>query len=149
MTYNGWSNYQTWVTKLWMDNDYNVSHYVQEQSDYFVTMPTWKFADWLKDYVNTVMLPEISGLAGDLLGFAAAYVYWKEIAENILYEPRQGLIENWEGEIEVLTRKNRRFWLRVIAVDDPDIKQDLFDHIVAILTEIDDYKDMIQEIRDL
>ena len=31
--YNGWTNYETWNVKLWMDNDESTYHYWQEQTD--------------------------------------------------------------------------------------------------------------------
>jgi hypothetical protein len=32
-TYNGWTNYETWDVKLWLDNDYGLYSMIQEQAD--------------------------------------------------------------------------------------------------------------------
>ena len=32
MTYNGWSNYETWAAKLWMDNDEGAYHDVTSKA---------------------------------------------------------------------------------------------------------------------
>lgn len=43
MTYNGWTNYETWNVALWMQNDehlYNsVIHYVRQNKD-------WSYHGW-------------------------------------------------------------------------------------------------------
>ena len=98
--YNGWTNYETWNVKLWMDNDESTYHYWQEQTD-----ELWKraqenqawpgstrkesaaiqLADALKSKCEENQ-PEVSGMYADLLGAALSEVNWLEIAENMLEE---------------------------------------------------------------
>jgi hypothetical protein len=83
-TYNGWSNYETWVTKLWMDNDYRSYNYFKEEGSNYEGHP-YEFAEHIKNVVEEEFIPELqTGLASDLLGHAIGNVNWYEIAESIL-----------------------------------------------------------------
>lgn len=88
--YNGWSNYETWNVKLWMDNDEGSYNYWKEQ-----TLEAWEQED--HDLANTVSrladmletehkdnIPETSGTYADLLGAALSEVDWHEIAESLV-----------------------------------------------------------------
>lgn len=83
--YNGWSNYPTWVTTLWIDNDEGLSAEVQSMAEeyYQDDKPAYKFGDWLKEYILD-LVPEVNqaNLTADLLGFALDLVNWQEIAEG-------------------------------------------------------------------
>lgn len=105
-TYNGWTNYETWNVKLWMDNDQGSYDYWREaaqeawneseakQADH----PHWsreecaKFslADRLKDEHEDAMqtMLEESGqqcsMWADLLGAALSEVNWDEIAAGMI-----------------------------------------------------------------
>ena len=93
--YNGWTNYETWAVKLWMDNDEGSYHYWQD-----VTRQTWKdaeatqyadrstiarmaLADTLKNE-HEEALPKLQGFASDLLTAALGDVDWYEIANSLL-----------------------------------------------------------------
>ena len=105
--YNGWTNYETWNVKLWMDNDESTYRYWQEQTD-----ETWKHARenqaWLgstrkesaaAQLADTLKSeheenqPEVSGMYADLLGAVLSEVNWLEIAENLLADYRRANIE--------------------------------------------------------
>src|SRR4030095_2376829 len=100
--YNGWTNYETWNVKLWMDNDEGSYRYWQE-----IAEEIWedvdrdtddfcrKMADRLKDEHEENM-PEVQGTYADLLGAALSVVDWYEIAESYLAE----LPKKEEEEIE-------------------------------------------------
>jgi hypothetical protein len=99
-TYNGWANYETWVYKLWMDNDYGFYQHVQA-----VTRETWQaasetpdplsigndasatarasLADLLKEEAEE-NAPELSGAYADLLNAAIGEIDWFEIADSLL-----------------------------------------------------------------
>ena len=85
MAYNGWSNYETWVVKVWMDNDegsYNYwSHRAREVQEY--SNATVTLMDELKDE-HEQALPELQGFAADLLNTAFGQVNWHEIAESLI-----------------------------------------------------------------
>ena len=93
--YNGWTNYETWCAKLWMDNDQGSYSYWLER-----TQDAWDDAEptqvWTKQETARIRLekelqdvhecdrPELAGVFGDLLGAALSEVNWQEIAESML-----------------------------------------------------------------
>jgi len=96
-TYNGWTNYETWVAKLWLDNEQGTHYEVtDEASQRFSdaqeneTEPdTYDFADWLKSYVEDLM-PELpASLASDLLNAAMSEINWSEMAESYLGDAKE------------------------------------------------------------
>lgn len=102
MSYQGWKNYETWVTALWIDNDENTYNYArsmaceqvlaapecsQVQSGIWTIDEAKRFnlADALKDYVENDLLPELdASLASDLLRAATSEIDWHEVADHYL-----------------------------------------------------------------
>ena len=99
-TYNGWTNYETWLVNLWMDNSEGDQAYWQEraQEAWNNAEPgrydwqtreaeaTRALADSLKDY-HEQAASDITGIAGvfaDLIGAALGSVNWQEIAEHLI-----------------------------------------------------------------
>ena len=104
MAYNGWSNYETWNVKLWMDNDEGSYRYWQEQ-----TLEVWEQTDHDKDETvrkladmieseHQEAMPELSGTFSDLLGAALSEVDWHEIAESLMSDAE--LTEDEEAEAD-------------------------------------------------
>jgi hypothetical protein len=96
--YNGWTNYETWVVNLWMDNEQGSQEFFREtakeihaETDAYNTgltvteMATIRFADWLKNYYEVENMPALRGVYGDLLGAALGAVNWGEIARHYIY----------------------------------------------------------------
>ena len=93
--YNGWSNYETWNVKLWIDNDQGSYNYWNERAReaYKAAKPEYGFtrteratidlAEWLKDEINE-NAPEVEGTYADLLGAALSSVDWHEIATALI-----------------------------------------------------------------
>lgn len=93
--YNGWTNYETWVANLWMDNDQGSQEFFREQAKEIYDGPRnpyrdhmtreadsgLTFADWLKEF-HEENRPELPGVYGDLLGGALGAVNWDEIARH-------------------------------------------------------------------
>ena len=102
--YNGWKNYETWATALWIDNEESTYRYarslirqaVEEAQEADQVMAgVWTqtegvrflLADALKDWVTVELLPGLGAtLAADLLGAAVEEVDWQEIADHFLSE---------------------------------------------------------------
>jgi hypothetical protein len=95
-TYNGWTNYPTWVTKLWIDNDQGSQEYWLEQAQAaaaatvtYDDMESRKsdaataLADLLENDDSREDVPT-SGVNSDLLGWAISMVNWREIADSLL-----------------------------------------------------------------
>lgn len=96
--YNGWANYETWLLKLWMDNDQGSDQYYRElaQEVYDAAVATRSFtrdeqaqldlADRIKEeYENAQSeLAGVTGFWSDLLSAAMSEVNWQEIAEHMI-----------------------------------------------------------------
>lgn len=97
-SYNGWTNYETTVVKLWMDNDESSYLYWQER-----TAEAWQEAEHGGSHYTTdrsirarILLaeqlqaehedtaPTVNGVYADLLNAALAEVDWHEIADSLL-----------------------------------------------------------------
>jgi len=97
--YNGWTNYETWLVKLWIDNDQGSQEYWLEEAresvknavaDYGTKADAARYslAGSLKDW-HQEQADEITGVTGmfkDLLTAALGSVNWNEIAANFLDE---------------------------------------------------------------
>lgn len=103
-TYNGWTNYETWNVKLWMDNDQGSDAYYREvaqevyddaeASKIFTKeeRATLNLSDRLKDEYEEAMCEMLKetgkecSVWADLLGAALSEVNWREIAEHFIDE---------------------------------------------------------------
>ena len=81
MVYNGWSNYETWICKLWLDNDSSLYNEIQNWlSDKTVTDLPSKLKSLILE-----MCPVLSAsLYSDLLNTAISEIDFYEIAEYYL-----------------------------------------------------------------
>ena len=95
--YNGWTNYETWLVNLWMDNEQGSSEYWNEcaqeaydnaDSDTSFTREeraTLNLADTMKE-THEEAQPEVTGLWADMMNAALSEVNWYEIAEHYIEE---------------------------------------------------------------
>lgn len=96
MSYQGWTNYETWAVKLWMDNEepsYRhwtdraetaheaISHRIPGATLHDI--PVHNLADEVKEWVQE-NAPEVQGMYSDLLQGAIGSVNYHEIAESLL-----------------------------------------------------------------
>jgi hypothetical protein len=94
--YNGWTNYETWVVNLWIDNEEGTHDYwleiaediyndEAEEQKHFTKIEDAAciLAERLKND-HEENLPEMAGVYGDLIGAALSEVNWREIAEHLL-----------------------------------------------------------------
>jgi len=99
-TYNGWTNYETWNLKLWMDNEAGTYSYHAELAeellenaepdfDFETKMDkaTRDFASYLKDEIMENIPEEaVTGFYADMLGASISQINWQEIAESVMEE---------------------------------------------------------------
>lgn len=105
--YNGWTNYETWVVNLWMDNEEGTYDYWREVAQEIyendaeeptlgglgltkMDDATYLLADRLKndheDRKDEILhnLDLTASVWADLLGAALSETNWREIAEHLL-----------------------------------------------------------------
>ena len=95
--YNGWTNYETWNVKLWMDNDegsyqyYNdVAHnalHMASSTDYMTKEQSAAIdlaAVIKSDFEEASPLGDDASTFSDLLGAALSNVNWNEIASHLI-----------------------------------------------------------------
>ena len=80
--YNGWTNYETWNVKLWMDNDEGEYDYWNERAE-DNRESAYNLSQELKEYYQEGM-PEVTGTYADLLQAALDSVNWYEIAKSLI-----------------------------------------------------------------
>jgi hypothetical protein len=95
-TYNGWTNYETWLVKLWMDNDQGSYEYWREAArDAWQHPVKNQFIDSRKDRARIALaerlkddheeaVSDLKGFAADLMNAALSSVDWDEIASALL-----------------------------------------------------------------
>jgi hypothetical protein len=98
MSYNGWTNYETWNVALWLDNDQGVQEYWNERAEECyreseagelyrsqtrAEAAAGKLADMLKAEHEEAM-PELQGWAADILNAAFSEIDFHEIAAHYL-----------------------------------------------------------------
>jgi hypothetical protein len=77
--YNGWTNRETWLVNLWLDNDQSQRYFIMAAGALSVS----DLSAALEDYYAST-LPELpAGLYADLLAGAAARINWREIAQKL------------------------------------------------------------------
>lgn len=87
MTYNGWTNYETWLVNIWMDNDGHDSHEIIGDLTDGENLPdVATVSNWIKEQIEErrEMLEISDGLLSDLLGGAIQSVNFDEIARHWL-----------------------------------------------------------------
>jgi hypothetical protein len=95
-SYNGWSNYETWLVGLWIDNnegDYNYwietaeGIYKDAEADNVFTKEeraTLDLSEQLKDAIEENSPAGVTGLYADLMTGALGKVDWREVASHIM-----------------------------------------------------------------
>lgn len=97
MTYNGWENYETWVVKLWIDNNESTQEYWNKRTLEILANPTYQNEFMSPDRIPVAQLAEelkwshemqiphdLEGFVSDLFEVAFGQVNWNEIAEAFI-----------------------------------------------------------------
>jgi len=98
--YNGWTNYETWNVKLWIDNDEGLQNYWNEAAEealrYRGNDPedaAGQLCCRLKDEFQD-QAPDLGATCwADLLNAALSEVNWREIALSICEEVKENAAE--------------------------------------------------------
>jgi len=82
-TYNGWTNYETWLIKLWFDNDGTTQYFAEiaEENDFIDD--AYDLSKYIREYLDENQ-PEITGLWADLINAGISAANLEEIAESIM-----------------------------------------------------------------
>jgi hypothetical protein len=105
--YNGWTNYETWSVKLWLDNDEGSYGYWGDQADaalernaiatsrddneleYDTDTATSQLASQLNDTIREYAPDLGASCFADLLNAALSEVNWYEIAESLIEDAKE------------------------------------------------------------
>lgn len=81
-TYNGWTNRETWLVSLWLNNDRNSYSIFSEALE--LNESNFVKAEWLDNHLRDEMydLNLDASLWSDLLATALTKVNWLEVIEN-------------------------------------------------------------------
>lgn len=84
---NGWSNWETWNVKLWLDNEQGTYDDMRQLAS-ISTLDTGELAEAIKDYCEELTQGDEppASMATDLLRGALSDVNWQEIAAAYVAE---------------------------------------------------------------
>lgn len=87
MSYNGYTNKETWQVSLWLNNEYTSYHYWSERAQelydgsYDLETALYDLAEEIKSSTKD-NAPELTGLYSDLLTDTLNQVNWREVAKS-------------------------------------------------------------------
>ena len=106
--YNGWSNYETWNFKLWLDNDQDVYNYIIDEIKKIKAIgydaEAYEVSNFLRSYIDDNMpnlnvstksqsvhgsMSDKNGFYQDILNTALRDINTYEIAESYLEDIKQ------------------------------------------------------------
>ena len=106
--YNGWTNYETWNFKLWLDNDQDVYNYIIDEIKKIKAIgydaETYEVSNFLRSYIDDNMpnlnvstksqsvhgsMSDKNGFYQDILNTALRDINTYEIAESYLEDIKQ------------------------------------------------------------
>jgi len=86
-TYNGWTNWETWIVNVWIDNDQKLHEHYRKMARAEISSnkrsATFKLSVTLREQFDEWM-PEVEGVYLDLLSGAMREIDWVEIARHLI-----------------------------------------------------------------
>lgn len=82
-TYNGWTNWETWLTKLWLDNDFDLASADLPCRINAETEADGTLAQAIKECVEEGYSIPDTGFIADLIRGSLSEVNWHEIAKSL------------------------------------------------------------------
>lgn len=98
--YQGWKSYETWLVKLWIDNEQASQEYWLERARLCADsaeatefssaerVAVYELADLLQEN-HEDLAPQTSGVYADLLNASLSRVNWREIAEALIEDAKE------------------------------------------------------------
>ena len=95
MEYNGWSNYETWLVNLWMDNEPGGKEFIWDWlGEQSVAVQAGNLAYYLEiTHEDEVENINVTGFWKDLLNGALSEINWMEVAIHIMEEWEERNVE--------------------------------------------------------
>ena len=115
--YNGWTNYETWNFKLWLDNDQDLHNYIISEIKKIKAFPnkdnkTYEVSNFLRSYIEDNVpnlnvstrsqsvhgsMSDKNGFYDDILNAALRDINTYEIAESYLEDLKEDEREKMDG----------------------------------------------------
>ena len=91
-TYNGWTNYETWLVALWIDNEEHSHHFWRDVARERDTV--YEFASEMRETFETMAENKVgaSDFWADMMGAALSEVDWHSVAGNLIDEVKENAI---------------------------------------------------------
>lgn len=86
-TYNGWTNYETWLTNLWFD-EFNFEDYVNDgtfddmDKDDVLIWVTDYIKDFIDEFIESMTPNGTHGFIKDMINSAIQEIDYRDIAEH-------------------------------------------------------------------
>ena len=98
-SYNGWSNYDTWCFKLWLDNEQNTQEMILNVVKFAFKMDKQSNAiyyiqKFLEDYANDNAPKLVNGFYSDVLSASIRSINYYQIADAYFFD----YLENYNNE---------------------------------------------------
>lgn len=97
--YNGWSNYSTWLVKVWLDNEPYSYYEIREQAEGFRDKD--EFRKWFKDWVENQVLDGLQSTSGNLTMDLAMTAFREANLDEIVESYVEDYPEYFEEEEEL------------------------------------------------